>query len=245
TPTPGRANSVSGANFAPEPVFSLDSGVYTNDSLTVSISVSGGGFGEIRYTIDGSEPTNNSALYTGPLTISSNLFVKARVYVSTPGVWPSKVIAKTYFLLDASARDFTSNLPIVVMNTSGRSIAQNVLGGAPRTRGSLVVLDTYRGRSALRGKPDYVGMAQFEIFGQTSAGFAKQPYNIELNDAYGNDEAHSLLGLPKEADWKMRNPWSDKCLINDFLGYELFDDMGHYSCRRRMVEVFICAPTSA
>src|SRR5574341_1301341 len=32
SPTPGTQNTVSGAGFAPEPVFSLESGVYTNNS---------------------------------------------------------------------------------------------------------------------------------------------------------------------------------------------------------------------
>jgi len=102
----------------------------------------------------------------------------------------------------------------------------------------LVVIDTYRGRASLTSKPDFQGLAQYETFGQTSVGFAKQPYNVEINDGLGNDLAAPLLGLPAEADWKLRNPFSDKCLMNDFLGYELFEQMGRYSCRRRFVEVF-------
>ena len=45
--------------------------------------------------------------------------------------------------------------------------------------------------------------------------------------------------MPAEADWKMRNPYSDKCLMNDFLAYEMFEQMGNYQCRRRFVEVFV------
>src|SRR6185436_2402763 len=40
-------------------------------------------------------------------------------------------------------------------------------------------------------------------------------------------------------DWQLRNPFTDKCMMNDFLAYELFEQMGHYSCRRRFVEVFV------
>lgn len=244
SPTPGRANTVSGSSLMPEPVFSIDSGVFTNDSIVVSITFTGGG-GEIRYTTDGTEPTNNSPLYTVPLTFGTNVFIKARVFPTgaPPLPWPSIVVAKTYQFLDASSRNFTSNLPIIIMSTSGRTIPQNVIGGGVRLRGAVVVVNTFRGRASITGDPDYIGMAQLEVFGQTSAGFAKQPFNIELNDAYGNDEAHSLLGMPREADWKMRNPWSDKCLMNDFLSYELFEDMGNYSVRRRNVEVFSATTT--
>src|SRR5439155_1908010 len=87
--------------------------------------------------------------------------------------------------------------------------------------------------------PDFQGLAEYEIFGQTSAGFSKKPYRIEIQDELGNDKPVGLLGMPADADWKLRNPFSDKCLINDFMGFELYEQMGHYSCRRRMVEVFV------
>ena len=45
--------------------------------------------------------------------------------------------------------------------------------------------------------------------------------------------------MPAEADWKLRNPYADKCLMNDFLAYEMFEQMGNYSVRRKLVEVFV------
>ena len=234
TPTPGAQNSTTGAGFAPAPVFSVDSGVFTNDSLTVSITTAGG---SIRYTLNGSLPTTNSLLYTGPLTLATNATIRARVYQTN--LWPSPIVARNYVFLDSTTRDFNSNLPLLIMNTTGRAIAQNVLPGQTRTAGSFVLVDTTAGRSWLRGQPQAQGLAEFEIFGQTSAGFPKKPYNIEIQDELGNDQAVSLLGMPAEADWKLRNPYSDKCMMNDFLAYELFEKMGHYSCRRRFVEVFV------
>jgi hypothetical protein len=76
--TPGAANSSSGSGFAAEPVFSVDSGVFTNDSIVVSISFTGSG--QIRYTTDGTEPVSTSPLYTAPLTFGTNVFIKARVF---------------------------------------------------------------------------------------------------------------------------------------------------------------------
>src|SRR5580765_3048958 len=43
---------------------------------------------------------------------------------------------------------------------------------------------------------------------------------------------------PSVSNWKLRANW-EKSLMNDFLGYELFEQMGHYSCRRRYAEVFL------
>ena len=236
TPTPGAQNSTSGTGFTGEPVFSLDSGVYTNDTVTLTITATAG---TIRYAMDGSVPTTNSTVYAGPLTFGTNATIRARAFQT--GLWPSPVVARNYVFLDSTARDFTSNLPLLIMNTAGRAIAANVLPGAARTPGSFFLVNTNGGRSSLSSTPQAQGLAEFEIFGQTSAGFPKKPYNIEIQDELGNDLAVSLLGMPAEADWKLRNPYSDKCMMNDFLGYELFEKMGHYSCRRRFVEVFVAS----
>ena len=52
-----------------KPAFSLQSGFYSSDiSLSCSCDEAGA---EIRYTQDGSTPTNTSILYTGPLSLAS------------------------------------------------------------------------------------------------------------------------------------------------------------------------------
>lgn len=237
TPTPGAQNATSGTGFAPSPTLSLDSGVYTNTSMSLVITVPPGT--TVRYTTDGSAPTNNSTVYSGPITLQNNTTLKVRAFPNAAGLFPSEVQVRNFVFLDASTRDFNSNLPILILSTDGRAMVESVAAGAPRTKGTFVVFDTFRGRSAFSRKPDYIGPADLEVFGQTSAGFAKRPYNVELQDAFGNDKRESILGLPAEADWKLRNPYADKCLMNDFLAYELFEQMGNYSCRRRFVEVFV------
>ncbi|MFN3556000.1 MAG: CotH kinase family protein [Bacteroidales bacterium] len=69
-PTPGAANTTHAWNgLAPEPVFSHPSGFYANPfDLQVSTTLDGA---QIYYTLDGSEPTTSSALYTSALTIDS------------------------------------------------------------------------------------------------------------------------------------------------------------------------------
>ena len=238
TPTPGAQNSTRGTGFAAEPVFSLESGVYTNATVTITITNAGGG--TIRYTVDGTVPTTNSTVYTTALTYGNNSTIRARVFQT--GLWPSPVVARNYVFLDSTARDFNSNLPMLILNTAGRAIQANIAPGQPRIPGSLVLINTNAtGRCSLRDQPEFQGLAGFEIFGQTSSGFPKKPYNIEIQDELGNDLAVPMLGMPAEADWKLRNPYSDKCMMNDFLGYELFEKTGHYSCRRRFVEVFVAS----
>ena len=236
-PTPGAQNSTSGTGFAAAPTLSQGSGVYTNASLSVVITVPPGT--TVRYTTDGTAPTNTSAAYSAPLNLVNNTTLKVRAFPTAPGVFPSEVLVRNFIFLDASTKDFNSNLPILIMSTDGRAMVESVAAGFPRTKGTFAVFDTYRGRSAFSRKPEFIGAAEFEIFGQTSAGFAKKPYNIEIQDALGNDQKESILGMPSEADWKLRNPYADKCLMNDFLAYEMFEQMGNYSCRRKFVEVFV------
>lgn len=66
-PTPGAKNvSTTVKGLAPKPVFSIKGG-YFNKEQTVSLSTTLNG-GVIRYTTDGSEPTENSPIYSGPIT---------------------------------------------------------------------------------------------------------------------------------------------------------------------------------
>jgi CotH kinase protein/Lamin Tail Domain/Immunoglobulin domain/Chitobiase/beta-hexosaminidase C-terminal domain/Bacterial TSP3 repeat len=240
TPTPGAQNSTSGSGFASEPGFSLASGIYTNNSLTLTLTSPP--LSVIRYTFDGSVPTTGSPGGASPLniTFTTNMIIQVRVFqTNQPSLFPSPVVSRTFIMLDSTTQDFSSDLPLMVISTQGRAIQQNLPPGSARQRGIFTTIDTFQGRSALRGKLDFQGLAGFEIIGQTSAGFPKKPHRVELQDELGNDSSASLLGLPAEADWNLRNPYSDKCLMNDFLAYELWEDMGHYSCRRRLVEMFV------
>jgi hypothetical protein len=236
TPTPRAQNSITGSGFAAEPVFSLDSGIYTNDSLTLTLSTPSG---TIRYTLNGAPPATNSLVYTGAITFQTNMVIKARVFPSGTSLFPSRVVARNFIFLDNTSKDFNSDFPLLIISTQGKSIPQNVPPGGTRPEGTLVVIDTSRGRSSVQTAPEFQGLAGFEIYGQTSAGFPKPPVRIEIHDELGNDLDVPLLGLPADNDWKLRNPYDDKSLLNDYLGFELFEKMGHYSVRRRLVETFI------
>lgn len=234
-PSPGAQNPVTGFGFSAEPAFSLESGTYTNNSLTLEISGPAGA--TIRFTTNGTLPGATSPVYTGPIEVARNVHIKARVYQA--GLLPGPIRTRNFILLDATTRTFNSNLPILILSSEGRIIVADQQGGSTnRTKGTFAVYDTVRGRASFERAPDFLGNAQFEGFGQTSAGWPKRPYNVEINDDLQNDMAVSILGMPAEADWKLRNPWTDKCMMNDFLAFELFEQMGRYSVRRRLVEVF-------
>ena len=81
-----------GGNHAATPTFNPPAGVYSG---TISVSISSTTAGaSIRYTTNGSEPTETSTLYTAPISVSSTTTIKARAYAA--GMDPSYVASATY-----------------------------------------------------------------------------------------------------------------------------------------------------
>src|SRR5690606_17201389 len=76
--------------------FSVEHGFYTT-SFPVSISSDTPG-ATIRYTLDGSEPSEtNGLLYSGPITVSSTSIIRAYAYRSGYRSEPS--VTQTYIFL--------------------------------------------------------------------------------------------------------------------------------------------------
>ena len=62
---------------------------------------------EIRYTLDGTEPTESSSLYSGPFTVETTAEVQARTFLE--GATPSTV-SKAFFTIDAGDEDIEDPL---------------------------------------------------------------------------------------------------------------------------------------
>jgi hypothetical protein len=85
------------------------------------------------------------------------------------------------------------------------------------------------------------GNMGIEIHGSSSASFAKHNYRIELRDADGDDLAYGLLDMPREADWILHGPYSDKTLMRNALAYGLGRAIsnGQWQPRATFAEVLI------
>ncbi|MHA3774545.1 lamin tail domain-containing protein [Verrucomicrobiota bacterium sgz303538] len=101
TPTPGAANA--GTLFVGKVATPTvtNPGRFYSGSVSVTFSTSTPG-AVIRYTTDGSEPTLNSNIAAGPITVSSSLALRARAFLNN---WlASDVITHTYLISQAVAR---------------------------------------------------------------------------------------------------------------------------------------------
>ncbi len=97
-PSPKLSNDVSTkfTRFADRPAMDKTAGFY-KDSVVVSVETVEPG-GEIRFTLDGSEPNLASPIYTKPLVLKKTAVVKAATFSADPQILPSFVQYNTYFI---------------------------------------------------------------------------------------------------------------------------------------------------
>ncbi|UCG50193.1 MAG: CotH kinase family protein, partial [Phycisphaerales bacterium] len=236
-PSPGLINIGIYQGFVDDVRFSREGGFYA-ESFSVAMATETEGV-DIWYTTDGSEPYEMSGrfprgtVYTNPVTISSTTCLRAKAVKF--GWKPSGVATRAYIFLGPDVRDFSSNLPLVVVDTFGGSVHQTT-----QTPGFAGFVDTDgNGRAKLTATASFCGRAAINIRGKSSTGFPKKQYHLETWDEFDNDMDVSILGLPPESDWVLQGPYSDKSLMRNALAYQWSNDIGRYAPRTRFVEMFL------
>jgi len=135
------------------------------------------------------------------------------------------------------AQPFTSsNLPIIVINTSGQLIVDE-----PKITASMGIIDNDPGMRNMVTDPfnNYDGKIGIEVRGSSSQSFPKKQYGLELRNNLGEGINAPLLGMPAEEDWVLFAPYNDKSLMRDALAYKLGRDLGWYAPRTRFCEVVL------
>lgn len=127
-----------------------------------------------------------------------------------------------------------SDLPIVIINTNGQTITDS-----PKIMADMGIV--YNGPGVRNHVADpknaYNGKIGIEIRGNYSASLPQKPYAFELWDVNGNTIEAPILGMPIESDWVLLANYNDKSFARNVLPLHLFDTMGHYSVRTRLVDV--------
>jgi hypothetical protein len=130
----------------------------------------------------------------------------------------------------------SSNLPIIVINTNGQVIPDD-----PKITADMGII--FNGENVRNNMTDpfnhYNGKIGIEIRGQSSQMFPMKSYSLELRNTAGGSVDQSLFGMPKEADWVLYAPYTDKTLMRNFLAYTLSNELGHWAAHCRFVEVVI------
>lgn len=130
----------------------------------------------------------------------------------------------------------SSNLPIVVINPKFAIIDE------PKREADMGII--YNGNGQRNFITDafneYDGKIGIELRGQSSQlFFDKKSYGIETRDTSGENRNVSLLGMPKENDWILYGPYSDKTMVRNSLIYQLSNEIGRYASRTQFVELVL------
>jgi len=125
TETPGATNNTSNVyqRYCAMPTMSVEAGFYTG-SVTVEITTTEPD-SEIHYTLNGTEPSGASPLYTGPITITETSILIARTYNLDNTILKSRVVFNTYFI------DVTHTM--AVMSCASEQL-DNLLNGSQSLR---------------------------------------------------------------------------------------------------------------
>ena len=252
TATPGKKNiSLMDAGPPSEEVgFSRAGGLLTDTTpvmLSILPPVAPGAV--VRYSLGQTIPTEISPIYTAPFSITASTTIRARVFM--PGRLPGPVSSRTFLKLDTSLTNynssgsvFSSNLPVLVMDSFGVAVDSTTdPGGARPFRPSYSVMlapDATTGRARLDAPPDFQGRCGTHVRGESSSGFGQKSYAWEIWNNENQDKDESVLGLPAESDWALHGPWSDKSMMRNYLVYSTFGEMHQdwFAPRVKFVEVF-------
>jgi hypothetical protein len=229
-PTPGAPNATSGAGFTSPVEFSALTGIYTNTFLLTLHTTDTNAL--IRYTLNGALPTNSSPVYLDPILITNTTVVRARAFQDR--LLPGPVRTENYAFF-SNLVNFTSTLPIVIIQTIGRGPVATV-----QTTSEFSLFPPRNGVATLTNPAALTMRAGIHLRGSSTLGLPKGSYSLELWDEFNNAQDVSLLGMPAESDWVLYGPnqYEPIMIHNPFI-YQLSREIGQYSSRTRFVEVFL------
>ena len=186
----------------------------------------------VRYTVDGSEPDESSRTFSQPLQITNGTMVRAKAFPKT-GL-ASRMVAETYTILDEEVAAFSSNIPLVIIDSFGTNISHE-----QKSMAGIQFFDGSKERTKLTATANYSGPCSINIRGRASLRYPKNSFTIKTLNGDGDPARAAILGLPAESDWVLYAPYPDKTLMRDVLAYEMHRAMGHWSPRSKFVEVFV------
>ncbi len=130
----------------------------------------------------------------------------------------------------------SSDLPIIKITTNGQPIPNE-----PKLDAQMTVLDNGPGQRNFLNQSNfaYQGPIGIELHGNSTQGFPKKSFDMEIRDSLGQDTSVALLGLPEGSDFVLSANFSDKTLMRNSLSYDLARRLGQYASRTSFCEVFV------
>lgn len=167
-PTPKEENGTGTSSVAYIPEFSVESGIY-NNSEGIDLEISGNG--TIYYTLDGSTPTTNSKVYSGPIFLNETTVVKAISYKE--GKLSSEVKVGSYIINE------NHTLPVMSVSLNPGSF-NNIQADAWNTE-----LESSAYAELYEDGKSFSIPCGFKLFGGSTRGLAKKSFSLKFRKRYG------------------------------------------------------------
>lgn len=253
TPTPATGNGVSASGFVADTAFSEDRGFY---SAPISVAITSATAGaDIRYTVDGSKPTQvTGQSYVGPIPISETTVLRAAAFKA--GLISSNVDTQTYIFPADVIAHANMDTSITQDATYGPQM-ESALTDVPTV--SLVFEgDIERAEKEVSielinfGAEDTQIEAGMERYGNYVTNFSKRSMRINFREIYGAGkldyplfEGHHYT-TPPAAQFdaiELRSGNHDMAMRGAYMSNRFTDDtlldMGNIAPHGRFVHVYI------
>jgi len=262
-PTPFYANTTQGftiQSISTPPQFSIQGGFYSG-SQQVEISSSSGA--EIRYTTDGSIPTEYSTLYTNPIVFDTTLIIRARAF--EPNVFPSITVTNTYFI------NINHTLPIVSLVTPPDFLWDSITGIYSKSLKDVEIPVNFEFIDTI-GNSGVNQLLGLQISGQVAYKLPQKMFNVYARNKYGNNNIQykffnsrnnnnfsSLIlrnsGFPDNSSTLFRDAMMQQLVINELdIDYQDYKPVvlylngkywGIYNIREKHSEEYLAANNGA
>jgi gliding motility-associated-like protein len=178
TPTPN-ANNVGAVNFyTSKPIFSSQAGFYPG-SVVITISCPDP-TATIRYTLDGSDPTATSTLYSTPITINTTKVLRAAAFSTN---LQSFTETNTYFI------NVSHTIPVVSVCSQG--VFSLVANGSQNPPDRIGAFELFEDNGAFIDE----GQGDFNKHGNDSWAYDQRGFDYIMRDEYGynGDLEHQIF----------------------------------------------------
>jgi len=194
-PTPTQSNVTPPFPGFTDAVQTSHSAGFYHGAISLSLSASSP-TAEIRYTLNGDEPTMESSLYANPISIANTTIVKARTFEN--GMMSSRLLIQTYFINE------NFSMPVISLSTPPANLWDDAIGiyvpGNDADEGNRVAnywqdwerpvhVELFEPNGSLGFSID----AGIKIFGWGSRGNELKSLSIMIRDKYGLDKLHYPL----------------------------------------------------
>ncbi|SMB89040.1 CotH protein [Desulfonispora thiosulfatigenes DSM 11270] len=133
--------------------------------------------------------------------------------------------------------DFTTNLPVIIIDTKKQMIDKDT-----KTWAKAAVLEKVPGGKSILSKPDQVMDIQINYRGASSyAYFDKRQYRIKFfKDTNSTKELnYELAGMEPDSEWVLHGPFLDRTLMRNHLIYGLAGEIMDWAPDSRFMELFV------